>query len=74
MLTNAYPGEKYQAAMKDVIDNIVGAERIAYYAMPGENHMHLWRPRFFEKNGNTQSIAEWLSDVLAEKPTHQGNL
>jgi hypothetical protein len=41
--------------------------------MTGENHMHLWRPHFFEKNGNTQSIAEWLKDILDKKPTKQGS-
>jgi hypothetical protein len=35
--------------------------------------MHLFRPRFYEKNGNSQTIAEWMADILAKKPTKQGD-
>jgi len=68
----SYSGEKYREGLADVLDNLVTPDQMGYYAMAGENHMHLWRPRFFEKNGNTQSIAEWMTDILAKKTTKQG--
>lgn len=74
ILLGQYTGEKYKAGIKDVIDNVTGADKIGYYVMTGEIHMHLWRPHFYEKNGNTQSIAEWMKDILEKKPTKQGML
>lgn len=73
LLLGQYSGEKYREGLADVADNLVGPNQIGYYAMAGDAHMHLWRTQFFEKNGNTQSIAEWLEDILAGKPTKQGD-
>jgi hypothetical protein len=67
-----YDGEKYRQGLVDVADNLVSPEQMGFYAMEGELHMHLFRPRFYEKNGNTQTIAEWMTDILAKKPTKQG--
>jgi len=69
----SYAPDKYRAGLADVADTLVDPNQMGYYAMSGENHMHLWRPRFFEKNGNTQSIAEWMTDILNKKPTKQGD-
>jgi hypothetical protein len=69
-----YDGAKYQAGLKDVLDNLVDPGQIGYYAIEGEVHMHLWRPRFFEKNGTSQTIAEWMKDILAKKATKTGTL
>jgi hypothetical protein len=73
LLLGQYPGDRYREGLMDVADNLVGKDQIGYYGIPGDGHMHLWRPHFFEKNGNTQSIAEWLADILAKKPTKQGD-
>jgi Pectinacetylesterase len=70
---NSYSGEKYREALADLTDKVVDPSQLGYYAMPGEEHMHLWRPRYFEKNGNTQSIAEWVADIINMKPTKQGD-
>jgi hypothetical protein len=70
-----YTGAKFHEGLVDVMDNVVGRDSVAYYALPGTAHMHLWRPRFYEiADGATMTMAEWMADVLAEKATHQGNL
>jgi hypothetical protein len=69
-----YDGEKYRAGLADVSDNLVTPEQMGYYAMEGELHMHLFRPRFYETNGNAQSIADWMKDILAKKPTKTGEM
>jgi hypothetical protein len=68
-----YDGEKYRAGLAEVADTLVGPEQMGTYMMAGENHMHLFRSRFYEKNGNTQTIAEWMTDILAKKNTKQGD-
>ena len=50
----------------------MGADNIGYYAMQSDLHMHLWRSRYYEKNGNDKTIAEWVADILAEKNTKTG--
>jgi hypothetical protein len=73
LLFGSYAGDKYREGLADVADNLVGPNQIGYYAMSGEAHMHLWRPTFWNKNGNEQSIAEWMADILAGKATKQGD-
>jgi len=73
-LLGRYDGATFHAGLKDVIDGVVGRDKIGYYVLEGEPHMHLWRPRFFETNGNDQSMAAWVADILAGKPSHQGSL
>jgi hypothetical protein len=74
LFLGTYDGNKYREGLTDVLDNLVGPEQIGYYAMQGELHMHLFRPRYYEKNGNTQTIAEWMTDILAKKATKTGDL
>jgi hypothetical protein len=69
----SYDGDKYREGLADVTDNLVSHEQIGTYAMEGELHMHLFRPRYYEKNGTEQTIAEWLTDILAKKPTKTGD-
>jgi Pectinacetylesterase len=69
-----YEGSKYHAALKDVMDNVVGWDKAATYFWNGEGHMHLWRPDYYNTNGNQHSIAEWLGSVVAGKLTHEGKL
>jgi len=38
--------------------------------MPGSLHMHLWRPRFYENNDTSMSIAEWLTRLLDNEAVH----
>ena len=72
LLLGQYDGAKFSAGLKDVMDNIVPATSAGYYLMPTDLHMHLWRARFFEKNGNDLTIAEWMAEILAGDPTKTG--
>jgi hypothetical protein len=69
-----YTGAKFHEGLADVLDNVVGRDSVGYYALQGTAHMHLWRPRFYETNGAGQTMADWVKDILAEKPTHDGDL
>jgi hypothetical protein len=69
-----YEGPKYRAALEDVMDNVVGWDKAATYFMNTDTHMHLWRPDYYNTNGNKRSIAEWLGAVLKGELTHEGSL
>jgi hypothetical protein len=69
-----YDGEKFKAGLKDVIDNVVGQGKVATYTIPETPHMHLWRDRYYQENGNGQTIAAWVKDVLDGKATKRGEL
>jgi hypothetical protein len=73
LLVGQYDGDKYREGLADVSDNLVGPGQMGYYAMEGELHMHLFRPRFYEMNGTTQTIAQWMTDILAKKNTKTGD-
>jgi hypothetical protein len=60
----------YQTALNDFRDNVVGRKRFGTYFMPGSLHMHLWRPRFYETNGTSMSIADWLEKLLDDEAVH----
>jgi hypothetical protein len=60
----------YQSALEDFRDNIIGRDRFATYFLRGTLHMHLWRPRFYETNGTSMSIADWLTRVLNNEAVH----
>jgi hypothetical protein len=60
----------YNAAINDFRDNIAGRGRFGSYFMAGPLHMHLWRPRFYETNGTSMTIAEWLGKILNNEPVH----
>ena len=65
-------GTTYPNALKDFRDNIVGKKRFGTYFLPGTLHMHLWRARFYETNGGTMTIADWLGKILNNEPVHVG--
>ena len=69
-----YSGDKFKEGLKDVIDNVVGAGKVATYTIPETPHMHLWRDRYYQENGNGQTIAAWVKDVLDGKATKRGEL
>ncbi|HEX6243770.1 MAG TPA: pectin acetylesterase-family hydrolase [Polyangiales bacterium] len=69
-----YPGDRFPKGVNDVITNVAGADNVAYYVINGSRHMHLMRPRYYEQNNLGQSIADWVADVIAGKPTHRGTL
>ncbi|MFT3923339.1 MAG: pectin acetylesterase-family hydrolase [Myxococcales bacterium] len=72
---NEYTGQMFTDGLKDVLSTVVHRPGVVgFYTIPGTPHMHIWRPRFYEKNGNDQTIAEWTKDILAGKPTEQGTL
>lgn len=60
----------YKAAIEDFRDNIAGRERFGTYFLPGSLHMHLWRPRFYETNGTSMTIAAWLGQILENQAVH----
>jgi hypothetical protein len=65
------PGN-YHAAIQDFRDNVADKRRFGTYFLPGTLHMHLWRPRFYETNGNSMTIAEWLGRILNNEPAQIG--
>lgn len=67
-----YDGPKFAKGLKDVIDNVVGPEQAGYYMLPTDTHMHLWRARYFEKNGTDKTIAEWVAEILKGTPSRVG--
>jgi len=71
---NTYEGPAFTDGLKDVIQNVVKRGVVGFYTVPGTPHMHIWRARFYEKNGNDLTMAEWVKDVLAGKATEQGTL
>jgi hypothetical protein len=70
----AYMTGRFPKGISDAITNVAGADNTAYYLLNGSRHMHLQRPRFYEDNGVGQTLAAWVGDVIAEKPTHRGTL
>jgi hypothetical protein len=48
------------------------------YVWEGTLHQNLFQTasgdRFYERNGLNQSVAEWLTDLLAGKPTRIGSI
>ncbi len=74
LLGTEYTGQMFHEGLKDVIQNVVKRGTVGFYTIPNTPHMHLWRPRFYEKNGNAQTMAEWVQDILDEKATEQGTL
>ena len=60
----------YQAALENFRDNVIGKTRFGTYFMPGTLHMHLWRARFYETNGTSTSIADWLTRILNNEAAH----
>jgi hypothetical protein len=71
---SSYPIDRYPAGLKDYIENVVGRTRGGSYIVDGSTHQHLFRPRFYEKNGSTMTLAQWVADIIAGKPTHIGEL
>ncbi len=60
----------YQSAIEDFRDNIAGRDRFGSYFIPGTLHMHIWRSRFYETNGLSMTIAEWLTKILNNEAVH----
>jgi hypothetical protein len=60
----------YNQAINDFRDNIAGRDRFGTYFLPGTLHMHLWRSRFYETNGTSMTIAEWLGKILNNEAVH----
>ena len=69
-----YDGPTYRAGLKDAVENVAGRETTAFYVMPGTPHMHLWRGRYYETNQVGTTLADWVGNVVAEKPSHVGAL
>ena len=73
-----YPSDRYPTGIRDVVNNVVGADKLAYYVITSGNvasyHMHLFRSRYYDKVAGDQTIADWVGDVIAGKRTHVGNL
>jgi hypothetical protein len=68
-----FSGQQYRDGLKDVVD-FVGRDKVSSYMIGSWEHMHLWRARFYEPNGNGKTIAEWLGDVIDGKATHLGTM
>jgi hypothetical protein len=65
-----YSGADFRAGLKDIAA-FVGPDTASYF-LPGGAHMRLWRARFYQPVEGV-TIAKWLSDLLAENPTHIGS-
>ena len=67
-----YPLGRYQQGLDDFAKNVVDDSRFGTYFMLGSLHMHLTNPRYYQTNGVTMSIAEWLGQVLDNQAPHVG--
>ena len=66
----AYGPGVYQNALQNFRDNVADRKRFGTYFLPGTLHMHLWRPRFYETNGTSMTIADWLGRILNNEAAH----
>ncbi len=70
----SYPQQRYKDGLKDLIDNHM--ERMSSYVWAGRLHQNLFQTasgdRFYQKNGLSKTVAEWLTTVLSGQEEHLG--
>lgn len=73
----AYPPGDYPKALTSLL-KLVPANIMSSYIWEGTFHQNVFQTasgdRFYEKNGLSQSVAEWLTDLLAGKGTRLGSI
>ena len=71
----AYPAGDYPKALASLL-TIAPPEVMSSYIWEGTMHQNLFQTasgdRFYQKNGLDQTVAEWLTDLLAGKSTRIG--
>ena len=77
-LTLTYDANKFQEGLMDVRARYVCSQQLATYYVSSlfQNtpHQQIFRDRFYQPvaNGSTVTIAQWVSDFLADRMTHIG--
>jgi len=67
----AYPADRYPAALKHILNDLVDPSRLGAYVWTGDLHQNVFQTasadRFYLKNGLEKTVAEWLSSLLQGK-------
>ena len=71
---NLYPRDRYPAGLADFVQNVLGVNESGSYIGRGSTHQHLFRPRYYMKNGLRITLAEWVAEIIAGNPVHAGIL
>jgi len=67
----AYPADRYPAALKNMLTELVAPSRMSTYVWSGDLHQNLFRTatddRFYQKNGLDKTVAEWFAGLISGK-------
>jgi Pectinacetylesterase len=67
----AYPADRYPAALKNLLTELVPPNRVSSYVWSGNLHQNLFQTatddRFYQKNGLDKTVAEWLAGLISGK-------
>ncbi|HET6333627.1 MAG TPA: pectin acetylesterase-family hydrolase [Polyangiales bacterium] len=67
----AYPEDRYPAALKHILTDLVDPSRMATYIWSGDLHQNLFQTatadRFYMKNGLDKTVAEWFAGLITGK-------
>ena len=65
----AYPPERYPAAVKNLITELVEPSRMSSYVWSGDLHQNLFQTatddRFYQTNGLEKTVAEWFAGLVS---------
>jgi hypothetical protein len=67
----AYPSDRYPAALKNMLTELVPPSRMSTYVWSGDLHQNLFQTatddRFYKKNGLDKTVAEWFAGLISGK-------
>jgi hypothetical protein len=67
----AYPEDRYPAALKHILTDLVDPKRMSTYVWSGDLHQNLFQTatddRFYQKNGLEKTVAEWFAGLISGK-------
>jgi hypothetical protein len=72
----AYPADRYPAALKRLVTELVDPSRMSTYIWSGDLHQNLFQTatddRYYKKNGLDKTVAEWLAGLISGKHERLG--
>ena len=72
----AYPEDRYPAALKHILTDLIDPSRLSIYVWDGDLHQNLFQTatadRYYEKNGLDKTVAEFVTTLLSGEPERTG--
>jgi hypothetical protein len=67
----SYPADRYPAALKNMLTELVDPSRMSTYVWSGDLHQNLFQTatddRFYNTNGLDKTVAEWFAGLISGK-------